>query len=132
MSGNSNMNSNPVTDMFGNMNSGNNNAMIGMQQQQFGMQQQQMGMPQGQMTNQNIMRGGKGANHVPNAGSADAEADDFGDFEDGNKTQSSGNVDPLSKLISLDGLSKNKPVEDKLNQPILVNDAAKAAIQQPT
>lgn len=52
--------------------------------------------------------------------------DDFGDFEDADKEKSSGNGDPLSNLISLDGLSKNKKQDDKVNQSIAFNGAAKA------
>jgi len=133
MSGNANMMT-AMPDMFGKMNMGNSNDMMGMQQQQMGMQQQQMGMQQQQMGMQQLMNNSSsfdgasnpGSNQVPKATSA--ESDDFGDFEDANKAKSTGTVNPMSKLISLDGLSKNKKVEDKLSAPVLFNEAAKVSV----
>jgi len=61
--------------------------------------------------------------------------DDFGDFSgarSGGAPSSASSVphDPMSKLISLDGLSKNEKKEDKLNQPIIANAAAASFVQQ--
>lgn len=111
---NSNPTSNPpgvntgidsMTDMFGNMNQGNTSGMNGMQQQQ-----------QMASSSSNIMGGDRCANlnQVPSGGSA--EVDDFGDFENANRNNGIGNSDPISKLISLNGLSKNKKdsTEDEL------------------
>jgi ENTH domain len=63
------------------------------------------------------------------------EDDEFGDFaaatSSASKTNS--NVDPLSKLISLDGLSKNSNKsnkEAKLNEPIIANPAAAAFVSE--
>jgi len=88
---------NSMTNMFGNMNPGNVSGMNNMQQQQ-----------QMASNNSNIMGGDRGANlnQVPSSGSA--EVDDFGDFEGASNNKGTGHVDPISKLISLDGLSKNK------------------------
>lgn len=44
--------------------------------------------------------------------------DDFSDFDDG-KTGAGKSADPLSYLISLDGLTKNKKNEDKTKEPII-------------
>lgn len=58
--------------------------------------------------------------------------DDFGDFADAGRSSSkpSGPVDPLSKLISLDGLSKNTKQEDKLHQPVVSSAAAASYLQE--
>ena len=75
-----------------------------------------MGQPQGMM-----------AQAAPTPAPAQNE-DDFGDFADAGKDEAKPAVssDPLSKLISLDGLSKNTKDDKaaKLNQPILANNAA--------
>merc|ERR1719491_1537085 len=80
------------------MNPGNSSGMNGMQQQQHHVES----------SNSNIMGGDRGAtvDQAPSNGSA--EADDFGAFEEANRKNSNTSSDPLSKLISLDGLSKNK------------------------
>lgn len=68
-----------------------------------------------------------------------ANDDDFGDFAAATAPTksvpmgaSSSSSDPLSKLISLDGLSKNtaRSQEDKLNQPIIANAAAATFVQE--
>jgi epsin len=80
-------------------------------------------------------------------GSISAGDDDFGDFSGASATSSFPNSnkmapskaaggapassDPLSKLISLDGLSKNTgKTEDKLNQPIIATPAAAQFLQE--
>jgi hypothetical protein len=60
--------------------------------------------------------------------------DDFGDFADAKATFTSSSKvtnssDPLSKLINLDGLSKNPSKKMTMNQPVVV-DAAAAQYQQ--
>jgi hypothetical protein len=63
--------------------------------------------------------------------SSGADDDDFGDFSSAGASAPAKSSDPLSKLISLDGLSKNsKKGEDKLNQPIIANAAAATFIQE--
>lgn len=58
------------------------------------------------------------------------EDDEFGDFDDG-KSSKKVSSDPLANLISLDSLSKNKKKhEDKTNEPIAFNEAAKQYIQK--
>jgi hypothetical protein len=68
-----------------------------------------------------------------------APDDDFGDFAAASATPAPKHVGltpnvskPLDKLISLDGLSKNKAdsLEDKLNQPIIANAAAATFVQE--
>ena len=68
---------------------------------------------------------------MPSAPVAD-NADDFGDFEDADPSSAKTpqkSADPLSKLISLDGLAKNSKKEDKLSQPVVFNDAAAQYVQ---
>eukprot|EP00804_Cyclotella_cryptica_P009510 CCRYP_006221-RA/>CCRYP_006221-RA protein AED:0.06 eAED:0.06 QI:211/1/1/1/0.66/0.57/7/1454/662 len=58
--------------------------------------------------------------------------DDFGDFADADPSSAKSqekSSDPLSKLISLDGLTKNVKKEDKVNEPVVVNDAAAQYLQ---
>jgi hypothetical protein len=53
--------------------------------------------------------------------------DDFGDFEDAEPSAAKSPVkslDPLSKLISLDGLTKNPKKEEKSSEPVGSNDTA--------
>jgi epsin len=61
-----------------------------------------------------------------------SDNDDFGDFEDAAAApaMTAGSSDPLSKLISLDGLSKNSKKQDKLNEPIIANAAAAVFVQE--
>ena len=68
-----------------------------------------------------------------------APDDDFGDFAAASTAPAVNHVGmvsnaskPLDKLISLDGLSKNKAgsLEDKLNQPIIANAAAATFVQE--
>jgi ENTH domain len=66
-----------------------------------------------------------------------APDDDFGDFADATTTKKNvmsnpSSSNPMSKLISLDGLSKNNSnsLEDKLNQPIIANAAAATFVQE--
>jgi epsin len=66
-----------------------------------------------------------------------APDDDFGDFADATSTKknvmsNTSSSNPMSKLISLDGLSKNNSntLEDKLNQPIIANAAAATFVQE--
>jgi hypothetical protein len=96
-------NVNGVGDMFGSMSMGqqappmtNGGAVMGMQQSM------QAPMP------------------------ADDYDDDFGDFADAAPTKSQPvmSSDPLSKLISLDGLMKNEKKVNKMNEPVVVNEAA--------
>lgn len=61
--------------------------------------------------------------------------DEFGDFAAATSSapKSNNNLDPLSKLISLDGLSKNSSknsTEAKLNEPIIANPAAAAFVNE--
>lgn len=127
---------NGMNNAFGNMNMGSNN-MMGMQQQQMmGMQSNIMGGSRSNVmggSNSNIMggsnsnvMGGGNMNSMRQSKPAANDDDDFGDFDDGKSKTSS---DPLSNLISLDGLTKNKKNEDKTNEPIAFNAAAKAYIQ---
>lgn len=58
--------------------------------------------------------------------------DDFGDFADADPSSAKSlekSSDPLSKLISLDGLTKNVKKEEKINEPVVVNDAAAQYLQ---
>jgi hypothetical protein len=58
--------------------------------------------------------------------------DDFGDFADADPSSAKSlekTSDPLSKLISLDGLTKNVKKEEKINEPVVVNDAAAKYLQ---
>ena len=73
----------------------------------------------------NVMGGGSMQHQQTQKSNND---DDFGDFDDG-KTGAVKSADPLSNLISLDGLTKNKKNEDKTKEPIAFNDVAKAYIQ---
>ena len=67
-----------------------------------------------------------------------ANDDDFGDFAVAAPSTSvpskpsSSSTNPMSKLISLDGLSKNmaNKQDDKLNQPIIANAAAATFVQE--
>ena len=66
-----------------------------------------------------------------------AQDDDFGDFADATTTKknvmsNSTSSNPMTKLISLDGLSKNNSnsLESKLNQPIIANAAAATFVQE--
>lgn len=81
----------------------------------------------------NLMSGGSGHRQAK-APASNFDDDDFGDFADANPTKANvptaNSGDPLSKLISLDGLSKNTKKEDRLNAPIVVNQAAAAYIQE--
>lgn len=65
---------------------------------------------------------------------AAANDDDFGDFSDAKADSASlakttNSSDPMSKLINLDGLSKNPSKKMTMNQPVVV-DAAAAQYQQ--
>lgn len=109
-----------VNNMFGAMNIGQT-----ANPNQMGMM---MGMQQPAASASNFMGGSKPA-PAPAAGNDD----DFGDFADASaapKTKTSSSSDPLSKLISLDSLTKNSKKEDKLNQPIVVNSAAAQFLQE--
>ena len=119
---------------MGNNNMGNNmNPMMQLQTGMAGMnmmggrsmQQQQQQQP----NNANIMGGGTAPQQPRNSQNAAAPADDdeFGAFEDagaggGGVTvtavagSSASSADPLNKLISLDGLTKNEP-KKKPNKP---------------
>jgi len=101
---------NNSNDMFGNNNMNTNN-MFG-----TGMNG---GMKQTQ--NNNIMGGSTQFSKKVE------DDDDFGDFADGgNASKSNQSSDPLSNLISLDGLTKNKNnTEDKTLAPVVFNQAAK-------
>lgn len=73
------------------------------------------------------MGGQSGKSIIGRTTKAESSADDdFGEFNDGKSGKS---ADPLSNLISLDGLTKNKKVEDRIEEPIVFNDAAKAYVQ---
>ena len=114
---NGGMNSNNMMGGGMNNNMMNNNVMGG------GMNSNVMGG--GISMNNNMMGGGSKPKPAP----AD---DDFGDFAAAAPTKAAAPVsnDPLSKLISLDGLAKNTKKEDKLNQPIVVNQAAASYLQE--
>jgi epsin len=133
--GGSAMNNNSYA-MGGGMN-GNGNGMM----QQGGDMNGNGMMQQGQM-----QTGGMGMNQssmAPMGGMAQKqqrqqqppppEEDEFGDFSDApsQSKQATGSTDPLSKLISLDGLSKNPgKQESKINQPIIANTAAATFVQE--
>jgi len=120
------------------------NSMQPMQQQQpmMGNQQMQGGGTSGMndmfgnmgMQNQKMqqMQGAAPTPAMANNGAAADNGDDFGDFEDADPFANSTvkSSDPLSKLISLDGLMKNEKKENKLNQPVVVNEAAFQYVQQ--
>jgi len=122
----SNIAMNNVNNAFGNMSMGASGNVAGLQQQQ---QQIMMG-------NQFSSSGmGARSSTVPSKQQQPRtiqyhheDDDEFGDFDDG-KSKKSASKDPLSNLISLDGLAKNKKKEDKTNEPIAFNDAAKTYIQ---
>jgi hypothetical protein len=122
-----NNNMGQVNDMFGQMNVGNpgmmnNNTMNG-GAMMGGMPQQQQAMMGGMPQQQQQFA---------------AADDDFGDFEDAapkkamsmNSLAPSTTSDPLSRLISLDSLEKNKkqPVS-MMGQPITANSAAMQYVQ---
>ena len=127
-------------DAFGNNNvmaAGSNNNMAAMNNA-FGnmnIQQQQtmtngggmMGGMQQPMASANVMSGGSGMQPV----TAPANDDDFGDFEDASPSKATTtSSDPLSKLISLDSLTKNPKKEDKINEPIVATPAAANFVNQ--
>jgi len=90
-----------------------------------------MGGMQSQSITANVMGGMRSPNIVvaaPVTGD-----DDFGDFEDAapKKSETKSN-DPLSNLISLDSLEKNRKRESTLGQPIVANAAAAHFIQNQT
>ena len=102
-----------LNNAFGNMNMG--------QPAMGGMQQQQLQQP----IASNVMGGGAMAPSPAAPTQAGGDDDEFGDFADAAPTPAKAvSSDPLSKLISLDGLSKNTKKEDKLSQPVVVNEAA--------
>ncbi len=107
-----------MNNAFGNMSMGVNN-IAGAPQQQ--MMRNVMGGSQSSiMGGQNVGRA--------QARAVSASDDDFGDFDDGKSNKGGG--DPLSNLISLDGLTKNSSKNvDKTNEPVLFNNAAKAYMQ---
>ena len=118
------------------MGGGNNNNMMMMQQQQ----PQIPVMGNNTMMGFNTMNGG-GIQQPPNQHHQfqGAPDDDFGDFAAAASAPATKHVGmasnvskPLDKLISLDGLSKNKAggLEDKLNQPIIANAAAATFVQE--
>ena len=120
-------------DAFG----GSSNNMNQMQQNQGMIANQQMG------SNMNAMNdafGSMGFQSQPmpaatsSAPAAAAENDDdFGDFEDSAPTAAKASTrssDPLSKLISLDGLTKNVKKVEKMNEPVVANDAAAHYMQE--
>lgn len=109
MTGNTNINT--VNDMFGDMN-------VGVQ-------------GQSNLTGFQSSSGVSGGNIAPSGHQVGNNDDDFGDFADADKEKST-NSDPLSNLISLDGLSKNKKQDGKMGQPIAFNDAAKAQMSTAT
>jgi len=128
-------NVNRMQNGFGNMSMGgsnysndNNNNMMGMQRQQMMMGGQPNAMGG---NNSSVMGGGGGGNNMNSMQQQtnSQNDDDFGAFDDGNARKSSARADPLSNLISLDGLAKNQKKEDKIKEPIVFNDAAKAYIQ---
>jgi len=56
--------------------------------------------------------------------------EDFGGFSSASAKITLPSSDPMAKLVSLDGLSKNKKKENALEQPIVFNELAAAQIQQ--
>ena len=91
------------------------NAMMGMANNTT------MGM---QQPNNNIMGGSSGAAAAnPTSSGGD---DKFGDFEDAGATGAAKTTatDPLSTLISLDGLKKNETKTSQIDEPIIANSAA--------
>jgi epsin len=101
-----------MNDMFGNMNVG--------------------GMNSSNSTTRPIM----GGNAAVVSGGLKAidhsnEDDEFGDFDDGTSGKNiNKSSDPLANLISLDSLTKNTKKQDKTNEPIAFNDAAKQFIEK--
>ncbi len=147
MGGNPQMNN--MNAMFNQMNMGQQNQM-GLQQMnmnQMNMNQMHMNqMNMNQMNQMNMaqqpansanfgaMMGGQqaGAQDKATAAPAVQNDDDFGDFADANQTKSvNTSADPMSKLISLDGLTKNNESKkkSKANDPIIYNAAAAQYIQ---
>lgn len=84
----------------------------------------------------NVMGGSMPGNSMAAPAAATTDDEDFGDFAAaGNTTSdtpaSTKPVDPMSKLISLDGLSKNSSKsQDKLSEPIIANAAAASFVQE--
>lgn len=114
MAGNNNMAG--MNNAFGNMS---------MQQQQQPMMNgaAAMGGFQQPMSSGNVM--------ASQPAPAPANDDDFGDFEGASPSKAPAtSSDPLSKLISLDGLSKNAKKEDKINEPIVATPAAANYVNQ--
>eukprot|EP00979_Chaetoceros_neogracilis_P002747 scaffold451_cov198-Chaetoceros_neogracile.AAC.4 len=121
-------NVNNMNNGFGNMSMGgsnhNSNNMMGTQQQMaMRGQAQVMGG-----SNSNVMGGGNNMSSMQQKSNSNND-DDFGAFDDGNERKNSAPSDPLSNLISLDGLTKNQKKVDMIKQPIVFNEAAKAYIQ---
>jgi len=117
-------NSNSMNNAFGNMSMGGNNNMMGMQQQMvMGGQANVMGG-----SRSNVMGAVNNMSSIKQQ-SPPQNDDDFGDFDDGVAGKRNKSSDPLSNLISLDGLTKNDKKVDKTHEPIAFNDAAKAYIQ---
>lgn len=122
-------NPNNIMGNVGGVNNNSNNFMMngGM------MQQQSMGMSGMTGGNNNIMSGGNTLQQKTQQSSG-GDDDDFGDFADGTKSSQGGGAsagDPMSKLISLDGLTNNKKKnESKINEPIIANAAAATFVQE--
>ena len=119
----------PAADPFAAPMAGNMNAFGGQQQQQPMMGAPAMGAPAMGAPMGNGMGQPQGMMAAP--APAQNNDDDFGDFADADKgpkeRKPAVSSDPLSNLISLDGLSKNNSKNDKsakLNQPVLANTAA--------
>jgi hypothetical protein len=150
--------SNPGSSDFGNFNSAPQQAAPVFQFDAFGAQTQQqqpvnpmMGgntnafnafgntMPQQGMINTmngGGMMGGVQQSFPTMPATSGGGDDDFGDFEDAvpaaAATSSSTKSDPLNKLISLDGLTKNTKKDNSphmMNQPIAANQAAQHYLQ---
>lgn len=117
----------PVNPMMG----GNSNAFNA-----FGNNMPQQGM-MNTMNGGGMMGGIQQSFPTQMAATSGGGDDDFGDFEDAVPAaaaiSSSTKSDPLNKLISLDGLTKNTATKNKnpnmMNQPIAANQAAQQYLQ---
>ncbi|KAL7482611.1 hypothetical protein ACHAW6_008277 [Cyclotella cf. meneghiniana] len=119
-------------DVFG----GSSSTMNTMQQNQGMMANQQMGSNINAMNNvfgSMSLQSQQKPTGTPSAPTNNVENDDdFGDFADADPSSAKSlekTSDPLSKLISLDGLTKNVKKEEKINEPVVVNDAAAQYLQ---
>lgn len=122
-------------DAFGSVSAGGTNTMFPAGNVMMsGVPSQQQAMMMMMMMQQQQTGVGATGGSMRNLTSAanDGDDDDFGGFSgaDSSAKISIPNNDPTAKLVSLDGLSKNKKKEDPLARAIVFNEAAAVQVQQ--